>query len=80
MEDLMYYFSFPFVRYALLVGVMISLCSALFGVVLVLKRFSFLGDGLSHAGFGALAVATMMGVSNELWVVLPVTAASIVRS
>ena len=71
----MYYFSFPFVRYALLVGVMISLCSALFGVVLVLKRFSFLGDGLSHAGYGALAVATMMGVSNELWVVLPVTAA-----
>lgn len=73
-ETLNYYFSFPFVRYALVVGVLISLCSALFGVVLVLKRYSFLGDGLSHAAFGALAAATVMGVSNQLFVVLPVTA------
>lgn len=73
-ENLVYYFSFPFVRYALIVGVLIALCSALFGVVLVLKRFSFLGDGLSHAAFGALAVATVLDVSNDLIVVLPVTA------
>ena len=53
-----YYFSFSFVRYAMAVGVLIALCSALFGVTLVLKRFSFIGDGLSHAAFGALAVAS----------------------
>ena len=72
--SLSYYFSFPFVRYALVVGVLVALCSALFGVILVLRRFSFIGDGLSHAAFGALAVSTVLGVSNELYVVLPVTA------
>lgn len=69
-----YYFSFPFVRYAFAVGILVALCSALFGVILVLRRFSFIGDGLSHAAFGALAAATVLGVSNELYVVLPVTA------
>lgn len=73
-EELIYYAGFPFVRYAFVVGILIALCSALFGVVLVLKRFSFLGDGLSHAAFGALAIATVLGVSNELFVVLPITA------
>lgn len=73
-ENLSYYFEFPFVRYALVVGILISLCSALFGVVLVLKRFSFLGDGLSHAAFGALAIATVLDVSSPITVVLPVTA------
>ena len=72
--DILYYFSFPFVRYALLVGVMIALCSALFGVVLVLKRFSFLGDGLSHTAFGALAVATVLNMADKFLLVLPVTA------
>ncbi|MBQ9757256.1 MAG: metal ABC transporter permease [Clostridia bacterium] len=69
-----YYFTFDFVRYAFLVGTLIALCSALFGVILVLKRFSFIGDGLSHTAFGALAVATVLRVSNPLYVVLPVTA------
>ena len=69
-----YYFEFPFVRYALVVGVLVALCSALFGVTLVLKRFSFIGDGLSHAAFGALAVAAVLNISNDLVVVLPVTA------
>ncbi len=69
-----YYFQFDFVRYAFLVGILIALCSALFGVILVLKRFSFIGDGLSHTAFGALAVATVLNVSNPLYVVLPVTA------
>lgn len=73
MSELVYYFSFPFVRYALAVGVLIALCSALFGVTLVLKRFSFIGDGLSHAAFGALAAAAVLNVSNELVVVLPFT-------
>lgn len=69
-----YYFEFSFVRYALVVGVLVALCSALFGVTLVLKRFSFIGDGLSHAAFGALAVAAVLNISNDLVVVLPVTA------
>ncbi len=74
-SSLLYYLSFPFVKYAFAVGIMIALCSAVFGVVLVLKRFSFLGDGLSHAAFGSLAVATVLGMSNQLVLVLPVTAA-----
>lgn len=73
-DSLLYYFSFPFVKYAFTVGVLIALCSSLFGVVLVLKRFSFLGDGLSHAAFGALAVATVLGVSSPVAVVLPISA------
>lgn len=72
-EKLMYYFEFPFVRYAMTVGVLIALCAALLGVTLVLKRFSFIGDGLSHAAFGALALATVLNISNELIVVLPFT-------
>lgn len=72
-DKLMYYFEFPFVRYAMIVGVLISLCAALFGATLVLKRFSFIGDGLSHAAFGALALAAVLQISNELFVVLPFT-------
>ncbi len=67
------YFSYPFVWYALIVGVLIALCSALLGVVLVLKRFSFIGDGLSHVAFGALAIATVMNVTNNMFIVLPIT-------
>lgn len=75
MSDILYYFDFPFVRYALVVTMMIALCASLFGVTLVLKRFSFIGDGLSHGAFGAFAVAAVLQVSNELIVVLPVTVA-----
>lgn len=67
------YFSYPFVRYALIVGVLIALCSALFGVVLVLKRFSFIGDGLSHVAFGAVAVATVANASGSTAIVLLIT-------
>ena len=67
------YFSYDFVWFALIVGVLISLCSALFGVVLVLKRFSFIGDGLSHVAFGALAIATVMDLTDNMLIVLPVT-------
>lgn len=73
LERLIYYFQYPFVRYALIVGVLISLCAALFGVVLVLKRFSFIGDGLSHVAFGAMAVAAVVGLSDNMLLVMPVT-------
>ena len=63
LETLAVYFSYPFVRYALIVGVLIALSSSLLGVTLVLKRFSFIGDGLSHVAFGAIAVATILGLS-----------------
>jgi len=72
-ETLTLYFQFPFVRYALIVGVLIALCSSLLGVTLVLKRFSFIGDGLSHVAFGAIAIATAFQLTNNLLVVLPVT-------
>lgn len=72
-EKLTLYFEFPFVRYALIVGVLISLCSSLLGVTLVLKRFSFIGDGLSHVAFGAMSVAAVAGLTNEMAIVLPIT-------
>lgn len=70
------YFQYPFVRYALIVGVLISLCSSILGVTLVLKRFSFIGDGLSHVAFGAMAVAAIAGLTNEMLIVLPITIAA----
>jgi zinc transport system permease protein len=69
----MMYIQYPFVRYALIVGVLIALCSSLLGVTLVLKRFSFIGDGLSHVAFGAMAVAAVTGLSNKMLLTLPVT-------
>ena len=72
-EKLALYFSYPFVRYALIVGVLIALCSSLLGVTLVLKRFSFIGDGLSHVAFGAMAIAAVLHFSNEMLLVLPIT-------
>ena len=78
MAKLFQYLQFPFVRYALIVGVLIALCSSLLGVTLVLKRFSFIGDGLSHVAFGAMAVASVMGFTNEMFLALPVTALSAV--
>lgn len=68
------YFSYPFIRYALIVGILIALSSSLLGVILVLKRFSFIGDGLSHVAFGAMAVAAVAGLSDNMLVVLPITA------
>lgn len=75
-EMLGIYFSYPFVRYAVIVGVLIALSSSLLGVSLVLKRFSFIGDGLSHVAFGAMAVATVLDVANDTAVVLPITVCS----
>ncbi len=72
------YLQYPFVRYALIVGVLIALCSSLLGVTLVLKRFSFIGDGLSHVAFGAMAIAAVLKLTNEMLLVLPVTVLSAV--
>lgn len=69
-EKLIFYWQYPFVRYAMVAGVLIALSSSLFGVTLVLKRFSFIGDGLSHVAFGAVAIATILDVANELPLVL----------
>ena len=77
-SQLAHYFEYPFVRYAMIVGVLIALCSSLLGVTLVLKRFSFIGDGLSHVAFGALAIASAVGLTNEMIIVLPVTVISAV--
>ena len=72
-EKLQLYFQYPFVRYALVVGVLIALCSSLLGVTLVLKRFSYIGDGLSHVAFGAMAVASVLNFTNNMVFILPVT-------
>ena len=72
-QNLAMYFSFSFVRYAFIVGVLISLCSSLLGVTLVLKRFSFIGDGLSHVAFGGICLASVLNISNNMFLVLPIT-------
>lgn len=72
-EKLLLYLEYPFVRYALIVGVLIALCSSLLGVTLVLKRFSFIGDGLSHVAFGAMAIAAVLNLTNEMLLALPIT-------
>ncbi len=76
LNTLMLYLTFPFVRYALIVGVLIALCSSLLGVTLVLKRYSYIGDGLSHVAFGALSIATVLNLTNDMIIVLPITVLS----
>ena len=73
LDKLALYFSYPFVKYALVVGVLIALCSSLLGVTLVLKRFSFIGDGLSHVAFGALAIASVLKLTNNMPFILGCT-------
>lgn len=77
-DQLRTYLNFPFVQYALIVGVLIALCSSLLGVTLVLKRFSFIGDGLSHVAFGAMAIAGVLRLTDDMLFVLPVTVLSAV--
>lgn len=72
-EKLALYWTFPFVRYALAVGILIALCSSLLGVTLVLKRFSFIGDGLSHVAFGAMSIAAILQIKNEMPLVMVIT-------
>lgn len=73
LDTLNAYFAYPFVRYALIVGVLIAFCSALLGVTLVLRRYSFVGDSLSHVAFGAMSVAMVMKLTNNMFLSLPVT-------
>ena len=73
LETLMIYLDHTFVRYALIVGVLIALSSSLLGVTLVLKRFSFIGDGLSHVAFGAMAIASVLNLTNKMVIILPIT-------
>ena len=72
-ETLRVSLEFPMVRYAIIVGVLIALCSSLLGVTLVLKRFSFIGDGLSHVAFGAMAIAAVLNLTDDMMFVLPFT-------
>lgn len=67
------YLQYPFVRYAFLAGVLIALSASLLGVTLVLKRYSYIGDGLSHVAFGAMAVAMVLKLGNQMLLILPVT-------
>ena len=76
LDKLIDYLQYPFVQYALIVGVLIALCSSLIGVSLVLKRFSFIGDGLSHVAFGAMAIASVLNLTNQMIIVMPVTVVS----
>ncbi len=73
LEKLAFYLTYPFVQYALIVGVLIALSSSLLGVTLVLKRFSFIGDSLSHFAFGITTLAAVLGLDNEMVIVLPAT-------
>lgn len=75
-DKLIYYMQYPFVKYALVVGILIALCSSLFGATLVLKRFSFIGDGLSHVAFGAMAIGSVLKLTNNTIIVMPVTVAA----
>jgi len=73
-NTLIFYFEFPFVRYAMIVGVLIALCSSLLGVTLVLRRFSLIGTGLSHVVFCATAIASVIHqIPENIYLVLPVT-------
>ncbi len=76
LDKLVFYLQYPFVRYAIIVGVLIALSSSLLGVTLVLKRFSYIGDGLSHVAFGAMAVATVLKLTDKMILILPVTIVS----
>lgn len=72
-DKFLMYWQFPFVRYALAVGILIAVCASLLGVTLVLKRFSFIGDGLSHVAFGAMSAASVLNITNDMPVVLIIT-------
>lgn len=77
MSELLHMFSYHFMQRALLVGVLVSLCAALLGVSLVLKRFSMIGDGLSHVGFGALAIASALNFAPLAFTVPVVVVAAV---
>lgn len=71
MEILKIMFSYDFIKYAMIVGTMVALCSSLLGTSLVLRRFSMIGDGLSHVAFGAMAISAALG-AQPTYVALPI--------
>ena len=74
LAELIRYLEYPFVRYAIVAAMLISLCSALVGVILVLKRYSYIGDGLSHVAFGAMSIALVLGmIQQKMYLVFPIT-------
>ena len=73
LEKIIFYFQYPAVQRAFLVGTLIAISAALLGIILVLKRFSFIGDGLSHVAFGAMCIAGILNFSNNMYLILPVT-------
>jgi len=77
MTELIHMFSYQFMQRAVLVGILVSLCAALLGVSLVLKRYSMIGDGLSHVGFGALAIASALGFAPLAFTVPVVVVAAV---
>ncbi|SKA62942.1 zinc transport system permease protein [Eubacterium uniforme] len=77
-DKLFTYLQYEYVINAFIVGILVAICSSLLGVTLVLKRFSFIGDGLSHVAFGAIAIALVLKVSNNMLLVLPITVISAV--
>ena len=78
LDKLFMYLQYEYVINAFIVGILVAICSSLLGVTLVLKRFSFIGDGLSHVAFGAIAIASVLKVSNNMLLVLPITVISAV--
>ncbi len=72
LQELKYYLEFDFVKYALIVGILISLCCAILGVTLVLKRYAMIGDGLSHVAFGAMTIAMVLTIA-DMYLMLPIT-------
>ena len=76
MDKLAFSLQRPLVQRALIVGVLIALCASLLGVTLVLKRFSFIGDGLSHVAFGAMAIASVLNLTNDMPLMLAITVLS----
>ena len=72
-DKIVTYFQFEFVQNAFIVGILVALCASLLGVTLVLKRLSFIGDGLSHMAFGAMAVAAVVGLTNNMFISMPIT-------
>ncbi|MCR5629799.1 metal ABC transporter permease [Eubacterium sp.] len=78
LDKLFTYLQYEYVINAFIVGILVAICSSLLGVTLVLKRFSFIGDGLSHVAFGAIAIASVLKLSNNMLLVLPITVISAV--
>ena len=75
-DKIIEYWQFPFVKYAFISGILIAVSSSLLGLVLVLKRYSHIGTSLSNVAFGSMSMASVIGLTKEIYLILPVTVAS----